>query len=425
MEQLLNKFNLKMDTSSTKSNRGISKRRRSRSVSSVSRNITHSQSNEEIGKDLETLRLQNYDRCNFNYNVLSKIGWWPDEILKFAEINRISYIGFIQIYHNKSNMFDTPIRNAIYFMLQAPYCNDDTIKKFISHRTTDISDNYWSKVVDEDNCYMDGLENRDKSKNKYQHYYLLHALIKLLSYDNIGVDKLSLKEKYIKKIKIFIAIYNLKNIHAIIDDIIRNILQVCIKGSSIDLYLPALLYDMYYDLDRSVLIYSRHTKDSDLVNRSYLYRDILLYGIYKTVQFSFVYNNYDDFVSYNKLSNFDIKYVHPFSHIKYKSMFGEDDIKRIEYVYLTLNNKIICKKKKDKLILENLDFSKLLEQNKNHDITPKIATPKYRMKERGLVSNFRPQFPIFFISDEENKITKEKNRVRHHVSRSKSNSMTS
>nr|QBK90004.1 MAG: hypothetical protein LCPAC101_02890 [Pithovirus LCPAC101] len=404
----LNKFNLKIDTNM------VNKYASSSSKNTLSCAERGHQSNPkllddpkgEIGKDLETLRLQNYDRRNFNYDKLSMAGWWPDEILKFTEINRMSYIDFMQIFNNKSNMFDTPIRNAIYFMVQVPYCDDDDIKKFISHRTTDISDNYWNKVVDEDNCYMDGLESRLRSKNEYQHYYLLHALTKLLSYDNIRVDDLVLKEEYIKKIKIFIAIYNLKNIYSMLDDILRNILKGCIQEESIDLYLPLILYDTYFDLDRSVLTHARDTKDNDLLNRSYLYRDFILYGIYKTVQFSFVYSHHNDFVINNKLSQLKDNHMNPFQYEKYKLIFKEEDIERIEYIYLSLNNKIIGKQKKDRLIMENVDFAELLEQNENHMTKSRAMTPKYSMTRH----NFNPNFPIFYISNNDSKsIVKRKN----------------
>ena len=360
-----------------------------------------------IGKDLESLRLRNYDRCNFNYNTLSTIGWFPDEILNFLEINRMSYIDFIQRFNNKSSIFDIAIRNAIYFMVQSPYCKDTAIKKFISHRTTDISDNYWNKVVDEDNCFMDGLEDRLRSKNESQHYYLMCALTKLLSYKFISIDGLVLKKEYIKKIKIFIAIYNLKNIHAMIDDTLRNVLQGCIQGDPIDLYLPSIFYGIYFDLDKSVLVHARSTSDSDLINRSYLYRDIILFGIYKTVQFSFVFNSHQEFVINNDLTQCDDNYLNPFKYEKYKYILSDVDIVRIECVYLSLYNKLDEKKTKDKLIMENTDFTKLLEQDENRIVRPRSTTPKYSMKK----SEFNPNFPIFYIENDELKKKTKRKRI--------------
>lgn len=353
-------------------------------------------------KDLETLRSQNYDRSNFNYETLSKIGWWPDEILKFVEINRLSYIEFIQIFNNKCSMFDIPIRNAIYFMNQIPYCNDDQIRKFIKHRTTDISDNYWNKVVDEDNCYMEGLESRNRSNNENQHYYLLCALIKLISYKNISIDNLILKPEYIKKIKIFIAIYHLKNAHSMIDDILRTILQSCInKETNLDIYLPKIFYDMNSDIDKKILLYARSTSDNDLMNRSYLFRDIILYAVYKTTQFSFVYNYYNDFINNNILSDFKDNYITPFNHSKYLSLFTLNDIKRIEYVYLNLNDKIINKQQKTKLILENIDFTKLIEKNESLTSNrPRILTPKYSLKNNSFKLN-NSDYPIFYVDAED------------------------
>jgi hypothetical protein len=352
-------------------------------------------------KDLDTLRLYDYNRSQFDYNFMSNIGWNPDEILEFAEINRISYVEFRQIFDNKSNMFDKAIRNAIYFMNQDPYCNDSDIKQFISHRTTDISDNYWNRVVEEDNCFMDGLENRKRSNHEQQHYYLLKALSKLIKYKNIRTDEVKIKHEYIKNIKIFISIYHLKNAYSMIDDVMRNILYACINKISIAIYLPKIFFDMYNEIDDNILSHANSTEDVDLINRAYLFKDILSYALYKTTQFAFVYNTYDDFILLNELSDFKDNYITPFGKSKYKKIFSQEDITRIEYVYLNYHNKLINKNKKDKLIIQNIDFEKLMEKNEDFSNRPRIMTPKYSSKNRMPFDT--SDYPVFYIKNHEKK----------------------
>ena len=354
--------------------------------------------NDKITKDLDTLRQCDYDRSKFNYTFLSNIGWWPDEILKYAEINRLSYVEFRQVFDNKSDMFDRSIRNAIYFMNQDPYCEDKIIKEFISGRTTDISDNYWNRVVEEDNCFMDGLEDRNRSKDENQHHKLLQSLIKLLTYKTIEADGLLLKSEYIDKIKIFIAIYNLKYQYNMIDDALRNILYASIIKEEIVLYLPLIFYMSYIELKDTILIYANSTHDQDLMNRAYLYKDLLSYALYKTTQFGYVYNKYDDFVTFNNLPDFHENYITPFGHSKFINMFTNDDIKRIEYVYLNYHNKLMNKQQKDKLIIQNIDFTKLLEKNEDIASRPRILTPKYSTKNRNYMLE-NQDYPIFYVKD--------------------------
>src|SRR5579872_6066309 len=90
--------------------------------------------------DLAYLRDKDLRRENFTYTQILKLGWWPDKILRFIETLRIGYNEFIQVYISTPDIFDVPIRNAIYFMNQKGYNKMAEIAKFLRNGNYEIPD---------------------------------------------------------------------------------------------------------------------------------------------------------------------------------------------------------------------------------------------------------------------------------------------
>lgn len=410
MDKLFSIFSSKEDNKSdNNSNKSIDKKRRniiSDRNSQVTRNRTRSKSvssssnvnriekktedrldtisiplynnnnNIKLSDSIDCLRNQDYKKKFFNYDMIKSIGWWPNEILEFIEINRLHYFKFIQYFEMNASIFDISLRNAIYFMNHPPYCNLGDIPKFLQHRTTNISDNYWNKVIEEDNCYMEGIEDRNRSDHENQHYYLLKALISLMNNDDISIDDLNLKNEYYNNIYLFIGLYHLKNMSAMIDNMFRKILYSSLNNDdTTGLFIPKIIFDLSNEIKYKVLYYAKLSKHQFFIDISYMFYDLLLYILWKSSLCSQTFigtNNlhYHLYKKYNKNINNII------DEDFYIKTFSYNSRERIYHVYNTFKRKYNIIQTKQKVILNADNFSELLNSNKviKNNL---ISTPKY------------------------------------------------
>lgn len=346
---------------------------------------------------LSNLRNIDYSRNKFNYDTFSSIGWWPDKILRLIEINRIHYIPFIQHFENNASICDTAIRNAIFFMNQPPYCKLHYINKFISYRTTNISDCYIRKVIEEDNCYMEGITDHYRSNNETQHYYLLKGLTELLSYNEIKIDDLKLKKQYIEKLNLFVGIYNLKNLSAMIDDIMRNILKSTINKDNLNIFLPKIYLDIISELDINVIKYAKISNYEYFIDKAYCFRDIIYYAFYKSSLCSQTFIGTHSLIK--KIYNEDNIIVYNIIYYdKFKQMFNKKNRYRIFEVYNYYNKKIMKKEKQLSIIIQHNNFDNLLKSHNKLSETESL-TPKYKLIPEPLFNNKNNMFPIYYIND--------------------------
>lgn len=376
--------------------------------------------NEEDKYKISYIEKQDLSRSNFSIRVISEIGWWPDEMLVYIEINRLIYINFMQPYLNNPSIFDNSLRNIMYFMNQKPYSKDDYINKFIKSGQTNIPDNYWLNIVNEDNCYMGEYEDRARSKNtEAKHFNLLKAVMKILEYKKIEYDGLTLKDEYITKLYIYVSIYLMKNMMAMIDEILRKLIISALENKLIEFHLPDIFISLVNDeIKNKILNYAKKSKDKDLLNSVYLLKDILLYASYSTIQFDHIFNGKKIFKNgyINKNSN-----LSPFStdtNKKYIKYFKDNNIKRINCVYQIYVEKLAQKKNKDQLVLKSSDnFEILLKESS--EVQRHISSPRYTNVKKGTrnislingknynINNILDynMNPVFFVSDDDSKST--------------------
>nr|QBK90286.1 MAG: hypothetical protein LCPAC102_01990 [Pithovirus LCPAC102] len=401
-------------TNNNKNNRSSIKRANSDILrpTHINEHIKQNIKNDKILNTYSYLRYQNYDRSLFSYKLLSSIGWWPDEIIKFIEIFRLAYVEFIQSFSNKASIFDTPIRNAIFFMTQRKYSKRSIISKFIKNKSNNIEDNYLNLVIQEDNCYMDEYEDRNRSSTENKHYLLLRAIQELLTLSPIEYEDYKLKKEYEDKLKVFIIIYELKNMYAMIDNILRSSLCTFLEcddeGPTINL---TILFDGFINetIDTKLLKYIRSCENNkkkymkNIFNSSYLFRDLILYGLYKSIQFRDVF---DIHISYEKLSEFN--------EVKYINIFTMTVIHRIEYIYKSFLDKLNYQKTRQQLILNGDTFTELMKNKNINDINIPIS-PKYT-REYQNNDSINNAFPIFTVDDMEKYKTEHINNINNNIS---------
>jgi len=337
-------------------------------------------------KTLKYFRDQDFNRSKFNFEIVSCLNWWPDEILHFLEVLRLAYVNFINIYLYKANLFDAAIRNAIFFMNQNPYCKLPAISKFLKTGNYAINDNYWLIVSNEDNCYMSELEDRNRSPNEQKHYLLLRALEELLTQPLIKYNNMVFEKDYEHKLRIFVTIYNLKNAYAMVDDACKTTLQAAIDGISLDFSLNDLFKGMITEINNKMIFHMKKVNDIDLVTTIYTFYDIIAYALYNTTQFNHVFT-----------PNLT-QQLNPFASEFYQKFYTSEVLNRITYVYSYYINIIKNKDYKDKLILETSDFTVL--QNKNIQLP--LLTPKYTIKylnAENCDTDYEKEFVIDFIDD--------------------------
>lgn len=357
---------------------------------------------EEVKKENDSatsfsvLKYKNYDRKLFSYEQLADTGWWPDQILRFIEICKIMYIEFIQYFQNKASMFDAPLRNAIFFMSQKKYLKDyKEINNFIKHHLIAINDNYLISVIQEDNCYMDEYEDRTRSKNEEKHFSLLNAVIKLLTYPSIEYNGKAMKDQHRIILHIYVVIYKLKNMYAMLDDLLRHILHSFLIKECLHLYLPTI-FEAYInnDIENQIMIHLRecnfknknYTKIQNeykqIVHHVHKFKDILLYGLYQTLEFTSVFLPKDDGIS--KLEE-----------EKYKKIYTAEVKERISSLYQTYSKNIRLQASRRQLIMEGYKFDYLL-QTKETD-QELLMSPRYSIDDVKLdreLSNIPEDKPI-------------------------------
>ncbi len=336
-----------------------------------------------------SLKNKNYNRSKFTYETLKYAEWWPDKIMEYIEVLRIAYVEFIQSFSNRASLFDTPLRNSIYFMSQYKYSEIKEISNFIKKHNTNICDKYLNTVIKEDNCYMDGLEDRFRVSDEKKHEALLKAVEKLISMEPIEHNGISMDNEYIILLRIYIVIYDLKNNYAKLDSILRNSLILCLNNENTGPGLSFIfLIILDGEIDNGILIQLRKCENikkhfTKIFNCTYLFRDLILYGLYKTLQFKNIFD-------------IDEKYhTTIFKDEKYVELYTRGVIDRLEIIYDRYIKKLNSHKKQDKLLLSNSDFNDLIKK-KRYDPNSMQLTPKYSLKDKTKSSN---KFPIFTVDD--------------------------
>ena len=240
-------------------------------------------------KSREYFHSQDLSRGRFAYAPLVEGGAWPDEMLLTVDILAIAYNEFINTYRSTASVFDTPIRNAIYFMNQKTYASDTAISRFLVNGDYRIPDNYLSMVIAEDNCYMREIEDRRRSPNEHKHYLLVRALEELLKNLPISDGSNVMKSDHEHAIRSYIIVYNLKNMYAIIDDTLRTILSATISGVAIGISLHDFLRDLLVDCDTQILVHLHAYHDDRLFTAVHTFRDLMLYTFERTREFRHVF----------------------------------------------------------------------------------------------------------------------------------------
>ena len=338
-----------------------------------------------------SLKKRNYDRRKFTYDTLNYVEWWPDKIMEYIDVLRIAYVNFIQSFSNKASLFDTPLRNSIYFMSQYKYSEIKEISDFIKNHNTSICDKYLNVVIHEDNCYMDGLEDRFRMPDEKKHAALLKAVEKLLSLEPIEHNGIMMDPDYIILLRIYIVIYDLKNNYAKLDSILRNSLMLCLTNEHAGPGLSfTFLTILEGQIDNGILLQLRKCKNikkhfNKIFNCTYLFRDLILYGLYKTLQFKDIFDQNDTYRTTIFLNN------------NYKKIYTDDVIERLEIIYDRYVKKLNSRNQQNKLLLNNSDFEDLIKK-KQYDISEMEVTPKYSLKKSIGTSE---KFPIFTVDDKD------------------------
>ena len=344
-------------------------------------------------KSIDYIKSQDLSRKNVSFELVSKVKWWPDEIVVFLEILSVAYTNFINSYMCDCNIFDEPIRRSIYFMNQKKYDKMNHIRKFIKNCNFNIPDNYLSIVISEDNCYMKGLEDRTRSVNENKHYLLVRALDQLLESGQISEGDLILGKNNEFLIRLYLCIYYLKNGYAVIDDFLKTILVSFIQKIDIDMSLDIFSSDIIKDLDVKILTKIKNFDDHKLYTKFNILKDLLLYMNYNTLQFDYVFNHN---------TNYSDKYIGSEKLFCSDRSLNTETISRIEYIYKYHINILHNRYIKDNLLLQNIKIESIMS-NFNDFILPE---PIYYMNiiRSNLSSN--PDFKIFVIKDTNDKDSK-------------------
>ena len=313
-------------------------------------------------KSIEYFRQCDLSRGRFSYALLGEINWWPDEMLTLLEILRLGYSDFINSYVSTAGIFDQAIRNVIYFMNQKKYSQYRAISEFINHGDFKIPDNYLNAVINEDNCYMREIDDRKRSSNERKHYLLARAIEQILLLTPIADEELIFKREYEQLIRLYITIYNLKNMYAIVDDTLRNILSAAINGDRLGISLANFLEQMLEELDLRVVSQIRKHHDDQLFTKIHTFRDLMLYAHHSTRQFDYVFN-------FRRIEQPSPEQMVP------KPLLDPDSVKRIEYLYKFYLNVITTRQLKVEIISNSGNFEELISKTK--DSGQQLITPRY------------------------------------------------
>lgn len=338
-----------------------------------------------MSNSLSFLCTQNFNRERFPYKLLMETQWWPDEILEFIQVCRISYIEFINSFSNEAEVFDEPIRNLIFYMIKKPYSLIPTISKYVKNGRYEIPDKYLNYVIQEDNCYMDEYEERSRSKQETKHNTLCRAIEKMLSISPIKYNKYKLDQIDIDFLRIYIIIYNLKSMYVVTDNILRSTLKnFLINGYSLE-PLQHYFNNLRSDIDSSILDHLhklRNISTSYCARRIFhclhTFRDLINYGHYRTSVFRSV---------------FDLKRPSPTE----LDAFDSEMVNRIHIVYCYYSEKLEIQQKRQTMILkDSTNFSELMKSKYGENNTASIS---YKYTLKNTEKDDRKQSSIFLVDD--------------------------
>ena len=117
----------------------------------------------------ESLATQDLTRSNFKYEKLVELGWWPDKLLKFIQVNRLAYLDVMHLYDKYTSLFDRPLRIFIAWVKANNKLPPDLAasrKTLMTIKGNIIPDRYWNHVLHEDNCYMYQFEEHERHEDE-------------------------------------------------------------------------------------------------------------------------------------------------------------------------------------------------------------------------------------------------------------------
>lgn len=342
------------------------KQRRSRTVPEIDADL------DEVRCSLQFLKKQDLSRNRFTYDQVLDIGIWPDKILRYIEILRLAYLEFINYYSSNASIFDDALKNAIFFMQQGNYSKIREIEAFNKTGGLHVTENYFNTVKMEDNCYMAEIEDRQRSKSETKHYLLFKALVSLLNTLQSGpiiYDQFYLTDEYIKSIRIYVSIYDLKIRYAVIDETLRKMLKALLQGDtlspSIILYL--FLIDTRNEVKDFIEPHVKRTLDDSLLTYLYTFMDILSFIIYECLQFKHIFTCTDN-SSFLDYTNED-------------PILSISVIERIQKAYGVFNIRLKEAEQRDSIVLRTDSFTDLIKCSKMDSIQIIPTRPlKYTMK---------------------------------------------
>lgn len=319
-------------------------KRRSGSVKDAIYSPRVSVSGKPDTRSIEYFKTKDLSRSAVKPNILNSILWWPDEILTFLEVLRVAYLDLDGTYVSTADIFDTPIRTAIFFMNQKKYNQLPAIKKYLSSPYYGgIPDNYLMYMIRESNCYMGSVDDRTRAAGDEKYHLLAGALNTLLTKSPISDGDAVLKPEYETLLRTYSVFYSLKNMYAMTDDMLRSLLNEYVNGEAIALSLPDYFNDTLGDITVRLFVHLDRIKDDKIFNKVYTFRDLISYALYSTKMFQYTYTG-------TSRTNKDMT---PFPNDK---TFSRAVLDRLRYVYKYFLDVVDEHNIKAQIIADKADF---------------------------------------------------------------------
>lgn len=366
MDRFLGLF--KVSDASKTSTEVLSRQRRSRTLPETDSEL------DEVRATLQFLKKQDLSRRRFTYEQILDIGIWPDKILRYVEILRLSYLEFMNYYSSNASMFDDAIKSAIFFMQQGKYKDIKDIDSFNESGGLPILDDYFNIVKMEDNCYMSEIEDDDRKRSKLEgkHYLLFRALVALLSTtstSHIIYDQFYLKEEHVRSIRIYVSVYDLKIRYAVVDETLRKVLKAILQGDTLSpgIILSQFLMDTRNENMIFVEPYIKRTLDDNLLTYLYTFIDLLSFIVYESLQLKYILTSIDNDTFFDYTSD-DI-------------YLTSSVIERIQKAYANFNSRLKEAEQRNSILLRTDSFTDLLKDVKFDKVQDIPSRPlKYTMK---------------------------------------------
>lgn len=313
----------------------------------------------------ENLSKMDYSRDKFSYQHLINIGMWPDRILQFIQINRLAYIDVMHLHHKYSKMFDKPLRDFVKWLRATKSSHSTKFTElknsFLNYEDTKISNAYWDQVLREDNCYMYQLEEESakRSSNEDKHYKLF-KLVKLALTEDLYDDN---------RLKVYVALYDLRGGHARVDDYYRKSLYNFMTDKDFSTDIEIIPFELPEELEVYIGLCSQ-AKDEDILTKLAMFRNILRYFGYQILSFKQVFLNKEIDVFEDLL---DVK---------------REEIKESSYTYKYFWEKIENKDVQDKLIIIGSSVETILNIQQVQK-RKRLQTPSYTVYTNGKHSGIR------------------------------------